>query len=95
MLSIFFISPFLILDHNYSAILRTAEALGIQIVYMIDPPVVSSEDANLNGREGPQKQIARTPEEIEKRRLHHLFAQNAVRAHMNLFLMFLVPVFFS
>eukprot|EP00536_Pseudo-nitzschia_multiseries_P012224 jgi/Psemu1/207974/e_gw1.454.5.1 len=47
-------------DHNYSAILRTAEALGIQTVYMIDPP-----------------QITRTPEEIEQRRLHHLFAQNA------------------
>jgi tRNA G18 (ribose-2'-O)-methylase SpoU len=25
-------------DHNYSAILRTAEALGIQTVFMIDPP---------------------------------------------------------
>jgi tRNA G18 (ribose-2'-O)-methylase SpoU len=25
-------------DHNYSAILRTAEALGIQTVYIIDPP---------------------------------------------------------
>ena len=25
-------------DHNYSAILRTAEALGIQTIYLIDPP---------------------------------------------------------
>eukprot|EP00535_Pseudo-nitzschia_heimii_P005345 CAMPEP_0197179258 /NCGR_PEP_ID=MMETSP1423-20130617/4275_1 /TAXON_ID=476441 /ORGANISM="Pseudo-nitzschia heimii, Strain UNC1101" /LENGTH=385 /DNA_ID=CAMNT_0042629147 /DNA_START=161 /DNA_END=1318 /DNA_ORIENTATION=+ len=64
-------------DHNYSAILRTAEALGIQIVYMIDPPITYSGDGNGNGREGPQKQITRTPEETEKRRLHHLFAQNA------------------
>jgi hypothetical protein len=67
------------LDHNYSAILRTAEALGIQTVYMIDPPVVSTEDASESGREGLQRQITRTPEEIEKRRLHHIFAQNAVR----------------
>jgi hypothetical protein len=71
-----FVSSFL--DHNYSAILRTAEALGIQTVYMIDPPAVSTEDGSEFGREGLQRQITRTPEEMEKRRLHHIFAQNAV-----------------
>eukprot|EP00531_Pseudo-nitzschia_arenysensis_P010130 CAMPEP_0116152174 /NCGR_PEP_ID=MMETSP0329-20121206/20506_1 /TAXON_ID=697910 /ORGANISM="Pseudo-nitzschia arenysensis, Strain B593" /LENGTH=427 /DNA_ID=CAMNT_0003648869 /DNA_START=61 /DNA_END=1344 /DNA_ORIENTATION=- len=65
-------------DHNYSAILRTAEALGIQTVYMIDPPdVVFTEDGIEGSTGGTQKQITRTPEEIEQRRLHHLFAQNA------------------
>jgi len=59
-------------DHNYSAILRTAEALGIQTVYMIDPPDME-DDKEID----PQKQIARTAEEIEQRRLHHLFARNA------------------
>ena len=29
-------------DHNYSAILRTAEALGIQTIYMIDPKNIES-----------------------------------------------------
>ncbi|VEU36821.1 unnamed protein product [Pseudo-nitzschia multistriata] len=62
-------------DHNYSAILRTAEALGIQTVYMIDPPAVMEEDGGR--RKGTQKEISRTPEEIEQRRLHHIFAQNA------------------
>lgn len=67
-------------DHNYSAILRTAEALGIQTVYMIDPPdIVFTEDGIEGSTKGTQKQITRTPEEIEQRRLHHLFAQNAVR----------------
>jgi hypothetical protein len=70
---------FTFLDHNYSAILRTAEALGIQMVYMIDPPVVSMEEGSECRRDVSQKQITRTPEEIEQRRLHHLFAQNAVR----------------
>jgi tRNA(Leu) C34 or U34 (ribose-2'-O)-methylase TrmL len=44
---------------------------------MIDPPVVSMEEDGEGRREGPQKQITRTPEELEQRRLHHLFAQNA------------------
>lgn len=65
-------------DHNYSAILRTAEALGIQVVYMIDPPDVDEgEDGGKNRMVQAQKQITRTPEEIEARRLHHLFARNA------------------
>ena len=64
------------LDHNYSAILRTAEALGIQTVYMIDPPDIKMEEGD--EIEDTQKKITRTPEEIEQRRLHHIFAQNAV-----------------
>jgi len=64
-------------DHNYSAILRTAEALGIQIVYMIDPPFVVTEEGSEGTREALQKQMTRTPEEIDQRRLHHIFAQNA------------------
>lgn len=67
-------------DHNYSAILRTAEALGIQTVYMIDPPEI------VDGAEGDSESLTtitqqqgpnRTPQEIQQRRLHHLFAQNA------------------
>jgi hypothetical protein len=46
---------------------------------MIDPPVVSMEEGSECRRDVSQKQITRTPEEIEQRRLHHLFAQNAVR----------------
>jgi tRNA G18 (ribose-2'-O)-methylase SpoU len=67
-------------DHNYSAILRTAEALGIQVVYMIDPPKVDDGDDEVETKK-PQQQlqqhITRTPEEIEARRQHHLFARNA------------------
>lgn len=69
-------------DHNYSAILRTAEALGIQMVYMIDPPEVmddeipSVEDPTLNQQQRRQLSVA-TPEEIEARRQHHLFARKA------------------
>jgi hypothetical protein len=67
-------------DHNYSAILRTAEALGIQVVYMIDPPKVDDgEDEVETGKPQQQLQqhITRTPEEVEARHQHHLFARNA------------------
>jgi tRNA G18 (ribose-2'-O)-methylase SpoU len=75
-------------DHNYSAILRSAEALGIQHVFMIDPPPVEDVDADEGevlaaSQRRPQQQQQqhqqqqRTPEEIEQRRLHHLFARNA------------------
>ncbi|KAL3934590.1 MAG: hypothetical protein SGBAC_009720 [Bacillariaceae sp.] len=64
-------------DHNYSAILRTAEALGIQIVYMIDPPVVDDGEGSESNRIQSGKLVTRTPEEIEARRKHHLFARNA------------------
>lgn len=66
-------------DHNYSAILRTAEALGIQIVYMIDPPEVVDEvvpEDLLTQQQRRQIAVA-TPEEIEARRQHHLFARKA------------------
>jgi len=36
-------------DHNYSAILRTAEALGVQRVYVIDPLEPSGEDGHHTG----------------------------------------------
>jgi tRNA G18 (ribose-2'-O)-methylase SpoU len=80
-------------DHNYSAILRSCEALGIQTVFIIDPPVImddgDGEDGDVNGddekpaktktgqTQQQQQQIKRTPQELEERRLHHLFAQNA------------------
>lgn len=76
-------------DHNYSAILRTAEALGIQKVYMIDPPPVDvnvDDDDNEtdttkvttnNSKNSNNPTIKRTAEEERVRREHHLFAQNA------------------
>lgn len=69
-------------DHNYSAILRTAEALGIQVVYMIDPPKVDDgenedEVETKKTQQQLQQHIIRTPEEIEARSQHHLFARNA------------------
>jgi tRNA(Leu) C34 or U34 (ribose-2'-O)-methylase TrmL len=69
-------------DHNYSAILRTAEALGIQTVYMIDPPQVIDDDDEesllLLSQQQQHQQTNRTPQEIEARRQHHLFARNAL-----------------
>ncbi|GMH90266.1 hypothetical protein TL16_g11716 [Triparma laevis f. inornata] len=35
--------------HNYSAVLRTAEALGIQNIYLIAPPLKPSEDDDTKG----------------------------------------------
>lgn len=72
-------------DHNYSAILRTAEALGIQNVYMVDPPeavdpdevgAVPEDPENLTQHERRRLTLA-TPEEVEARRMHHLFARKA------------------
>ena len=54
------------------------QALGIQTVFMIDPPGAFEEDGFEGKKGGTKKQVTRTPEEIEQRRLHHLFAQNAV-----------------
>jgi tRNA G18 (ribose-2'-O)-methylase SpoU len=62
-------------DHNYSAILRSAEALGIQYVYMIDPPIVDYDLENDNGKAKTMTKADR--DDLEARRLHHLFAQNA------------------
>jgi tRNA(Leu) C34 or U34 (ribose-2'-O)-methylase TrmL len=64
-------------DHNYSAILRTAEALGIQLIYMIDPPEIE-EDMHQAKTQKQQSLIEKaTPEELEQRRQHHFFARNA------------------
>jgi tRNA G18 (ribose-2'-O)-methylase SpoU len=70
-------------DHNYSAILRTAEALGIQNVWIVDPPAWTELDGD--GNDGNDKDnmncnrtgIKLTLEEIEQRQTHRLFAQNA------------------
>ena len=59
-------------DHNYSAILRTAEALGIQTVYMIDPPMIRDEE------EDEDLQRLASKAELEARRQHHFFARNAL-----------------
>ena len=70
-------------DHNYSAILRTAEALGIQNVWIIDPPAMTdgvgnAEDENVNNnRQRNMPALHLTSAEIEQRRLHRIFAQNA------------------
>ncbi|GAX14286.1 tRNA (guanosine-2'-O-)-methyltransferase [Fistulifera solaris] len=68
-------------DHNYSAILRTAEALGIQNVWLIDPPAMTDgagvvEDCSKNGQPR-QMTVKLSAEEIEQRKQHRLFAQNA------------------
>ena len=55
-------------DHNYSAILRTAEALGIQNVFIIDPPLEEQEDDD-------QKLSRLSAEELESRQQHKLFAK--------------------
>jgi hypothetical protein len=86
-------------DHNYSAILRTTEALGIHHVYIISPKSIKStlklgtdgldpksleEDDNLpieNAklfRSTGQKVKNSTPEEIQDRASHHLFAKKAL-----------------
>lgn len=75
-------------DHNYSAILRTAEALGIQNVWIVDPPAWTELDGDGNdNEEGNDKDndnmhcnrtgLKLTLEEIEQRQTHRLFAQNA------------------
>ena len=78
-------------DHNYSAILRTAEALGVQHVWMIDPPTIvgieeeeEEADFKLNMQSNGTKNGAyqattqRTPQERKARKMHHLFAQRAL-----------------
>ena len=67
-------------DHNYSAILRTAEALGIATIYTIDPPtnrIVTDDEALLFDTNQKQNKIAITEEEKEIKRMHHIFAKNA------------------
>jgi tRNA G18 (ribose-2'-O)-methylase SpoU len=71
-------------DWNYSAILRTVEALGILNVWIIDPPLselVPTENNNDTNNTDNTATHAHnkhaTPQEMENRRAHHLFAQNA------------------
>lgn len=69
-------------DHNHSAILRTAEALGIQHVHIIDPPTVTNgmglvvvEGCNKSQQQVTAKQLS--AHEQQERQQHRLFAQNA------------------
>jgi len=62
-------------DHNYSAILRTAEALGIQHCYIIDPPKINTIEDTVENMKGFKVQL--TAQESQEHRQHRLFAQNA------------------
>jgi tRNA G18 (ribose-2'-O)-methylase SpoU len=80
-------------DHNYSAILRTAEALGVQQVWIISPPPTLDEDYNDNDNDDDNNdyetrgnilhrsktgQIVQSTEtERKERHMHHLFARKA------------------
>lgn len=77
-------------DHNYSAILRTVEALGIQHVYIIAPQCIQStlstlgdgdevdgvKDVELKRSSGPVVKKA-TESEKKDRQMHHLYARKA------------------
>eukprot|EP00560_Eucampia_antarctica_P004676 CAMPEP_0197836638 /NCGR_PEP_ID=MMETSP1437-20131217/29579_1 /TAXON_ID=49252 ORGANISM="Eucampia antarctica, Strain CCMP1452" /NCGR_SAMPLE_ID=MMETSP1437 /ASSEMBLY_ACC=CAM_ASM_001096 /LENGTH=449 /DNA_ID=CAMNT_0043442971 /DNA_START=52 /DNA_END=1401 /DNA_ORIENTATION=+ len=74
-------------DYNYSAILRSAEALGVQNVYIIAPQGMTKtlvtdnseeEELHLMSSTG-QKVQGVQKEEIEDRAKHHLFAQRATQ----------------
>ena len=63
-------------DHNYSAILRSAEALGIQHCYVIDPPPIRNiEGDSVKSTKGFKVKL--TEKEAQEHRQHRLFAQNA------------------
>lgn len=63
-------------DHNYSAILRTAEALGIQNIFIVCPPTIRDEDeTTLTSMKGTK--FKQGQHEKETRKLHHLYAQRA------------------
>ena len=75
-------------DHNFSAILRTAEALGLQHVWLISPPcragIVWDAEAEAEEVMGGQlvsasgKKVKNVSEiELKVRAMHHLFAQRA------------------
>ena len=72
-------------DHNYSAILRTAEALGLQNIWIIDPPpppefIVDEETGEETTTISRNKEISPglvSKDELKKRALHHLFARKA------------------
>lgn len=63
-------------DWNHSAILRTCEALGIQHVYIIDPPKQQGESTKVTSAGGKVVKNLSVQEE-ETRALHHLYAQRA------------------
>lgn len=69
-------------DYNYSAILRSAEALGVQHVYIIAPQAMTqtlvNDNSELRSSTG-QKVNKVQKEEIEGRAMHHLFAQRATQ----------------
>lgn len=67
-------------DHNYSAILRTAEALGVQHVWIIAPPRVNEKEAQDDHTliSSTGKVVKRvSSKELQSRAMHHLFAQRA------------------
>jgi hypothetical protein len=80
-------------DHNYSAILRTVEALGVQHVYIIAPQCIQStlttmtnnEDDKENDdvkivelkRSSGQPVRRATESDIKEAALHHLYARKA------------------
>ena len=78
-------------DHNYSAILRTAEALGVQHVYIIAPQSMQStldeeeggdpEETNATLKRSTGQVLKNaTKTEVEDRHRHHLFAQVDARS---------------
>jgi tRNA G18 (ribose-2'-O)-methylase SpoU len=78
-------------DHNYSAILRTVEALGVQHVYIIAPQCIQStltsnneDDCEVGDvkvmelkRSSGQLIKKATESEIRDRAMHHLYARKA------------------
>jgi tRNA G18 (ribose-2'-O)-methylase SpoU len=72
-------------DHNYSAILRTAEALGVQNLWIVDPPSMSPPVGGATNQQPPLVQhvdqhhrpVQRTAAEEAERVSHTLFAQRA------------------
>ena len=78
-------------DHNYSAILRTVEALGVENVYIISPQCINQtlttsiddeeeaddvKRAELRSSSGPVVKKA-TESEKKDRAMHHLYARKA------------------
>lgn len=78
-------------DHNYSAILRTVEALGVQHVYIIAPQCIQTtlttdnegdnevEDIKASELKRSSGQLIKraTESEIRDRAMHHLYARKA------------------
>ncbi|KAL9183547.1 hypothetical protein ACHAXT_004403 [Thalassiosira profunda] len=71
-------------DHNYSAILRTAEALGVQHVHIIAPQCIQSTLTATDGDDGVDLRRSAgavvkgaTDAEKKDRAMHHLYARKA------------------